>query len=112
VNPTARLDDALRARSPDFITLADVDALMAEHGDLRDGDRWGRWTYDASVNVLSIPAYGPTTLPYEVDLDRCGSELDAWGWAAHIGRKVWATDADVGALLRALSYWLDERAGQ
>jgi hypothetical protein len=112
MNPTDRLLRAMPLAEnglPRPVSLAELNTLAVEHADLRDGDRWERWTYSASLNVLTIPAYGPGAT-YEVDLDRCRSDLEAWRWVSHIAGKVWATDADVGALLRALKCWLNENA--
>lgn len=53
-------------------------------------------------NVLECEgAYAPGE-PYRIDLDRCRSEIEAHGWVWHIAGKTWATDADLGALVRAL----------
>lgn len=105
MNPTTRIEQA----GTGFMTAAQLDRIVSEHGDLRHGDRWGRWIYDAEHLVLSAPVYGPNN-PYEIDLERCCSDADAWGWVSHLAMKTWATDADVGAVARALRAWLGRLA--
>ena len=111
MNPDERVAQAVREKSrsagPELATinLADVGDILREESDLRDGDRWGRWTYMSDYRVLSIDAYGPGAT-YEVHMEPCRDEWEAFRCVAHIAGKTWATDADVGALARALRCWL------
>lgn len=103
-NPNERVDRALDRRArrsggplPRAISMAELEEVFGEHGDLRDGDRWGRWTYHAGPRVLCLEEKA-----YDVDLDRCRTAEEVYDWIVHIAGKVWATDADIGALVRAL----------
>ncbi len=82
-----------------FPTLAD---LSREHPEWleppRDGDRWGRWTYHAEAQVLAFVE----PWDYEVDLRSARTDAERWDWARHLAGKVWVTDEDLGALVRAL----------
>jgi hypothetical protein len=102
MNPQERVERAMAAvtagRPLGFSTLDELDTVCREHGAVRDGDRWGRWTWHAPSRVLSIDADGA----YEIDLDRCTSPMSDLDWILHLAGKTWATNADVGALVRAL----------
>ncbi|MDP2959664.1 MAG: hypothetical protein Q8N53_24890 [Longimicrobiales bacterium] len=65
----------------------------------RHGDTWGPWRYDADAQVL---IYGSGTVRYRVDLDRCRTSPETMAWVRQVAGNSWATDADLGALLRAI----------
>lgn len=104
-NPNERVEAALSALEDEHgcVDMADALPVIRQHGDVRDGDSWGRWTYRAEANVLEIRPFGrEAPYRYHVDLGRCETEADAWDWVRHVAAKRWATDADVGALFRGL----------
>ncbi len=100
-NPTTRIARALATAPERFLTLGQLEAVVRAEGDVRDGDRWGRWIYRPGTRALYIQPYGNGG-EYEVDLGRCRTPSDVLDWVSHISMKTWATDADVGALVRAL----------
>lgn len=101
-NPETRLARALDQRTTPFASAAELEALARLHGDLRDGDRWGAWVYRVQSSVLAFhpdPSRAPS---YEVDLARTPTRDAVLDWVFQVSAKPWATDADVGALVRAL----------
>ena len=68
---------------------------------ISDGQRWGRWVYRQETNILAIEhPTGPAV--YDIDLDRCGGQVEILDWIFHVSKKVWVTEEDLGHLVRAL----------
>lgn len=59
--------------------------------------KWGRWTFDPSDNTIEIRPRG-----YWFELSRLDSSTAVLDFIAQVSGKAWATNADVGALVRCL----------
>ena len=59
--------------------------------------RWGEWRY-VSRNLTLVHEHPR----YEVDLEDCRDSASTLDWIAQVSQKPWASDATVGALVRAL----------
>lgn len=69
-----------------------------------DGQTWGDWKYDKSRLVLELDRpdrYGGRDW-YEVDLERCDSGAAILDWVLQVAAKAWASEEDIGYLIRAL----------
>lgn len=72
---------------------------------MKDGTaRWGRWFYvsDQDTGVLHYRDDDGSE-PYEIDLATCDRGTEILDWILQIEGKNWASDADIGALIRAFS---------
>lgn len=102
MNPETRIARALEEQATPFASAAELEALARVHGDLRDGDRWGAWIYRAGPGVLDFQRDPPRGARFEVDLAQAMTPATVLDWLFRLSGKPWATDADVGALVRAL----------
>lgn len=66
-----------------------------------------QWVYERKINAVTLgdPATGGWI--YQVDLDRCRSAKEVIDWIGQISGKTWATDRDLGGLVRILDAVLD-----
>jgi len=58
---------------------------------------WGRW--HLNTDILSLEH---SVIDYGVDLRRCNSSAEILDWIIQISQKTWASNADIGNLVRAL----------
>jgi hypothetical protein len=61
---------------------------------------WGGWT--RAGDWLCYPAYGASRMPYHIGLDQLETPYGALDMIDHVGRKLWATDACLAGLVRAI----------
>lgn len=115
-NPKTRVDSALDQGGdvPNPVCLRDAVAAMERHGDLRDGDTWGRWTWNEHDRTLDYTAGIYAGAPYSVDvegiLDADDPDAEAWDWVRHVAAKRWDPPA-IRCLVEALSEVLRQRGG-
>lgn len=98
-NPDKRIRDEINRRGG-VVSMTELGAICRTHGAPRHGDKWGRWRFDARRRELVIRA--PGGAPYEIALDSCTTRTEVWDWVEHMAQKHWITNADLGALVRAL----------
>lgn len=72
----------------------------------RHGATWGRWTYDERALVLCYHDDAGRWL-YEIDLERIRDGAELLDWVAQVAGKRWASEADLGHLVRALGELAD-----
>lgn len=67
------------------------------------GKRWGRWQYNKEQLILDYldPRKGGKSR-YYVDLERCRTGAQILDWILQIAGKDWASNEDIGNLVRAL----------
>jgi hypothetical protein len=65
-----------------------------------DGERWGKWEFDAEGLVLKYGEDGRNE--YEVDLGSITSSAEMLEWIFQVSVKTWASREDIGNLVRAL----------
>ncbi|MBM2826472.1 MAG: hypothetical protein HW403_536 [Dehalococcoidia bacterium] len=65
------------------------------------GEAWGPWRYNR--DNLTLEFWRGQKLRYYVDLERCRNSAEILDWVAQVSDKSWASDADVGQLVRALN---------
>jgi len=58
---------------------------------------WGQWLLDKETLVLRHKE-----ILYEIYLDECKSSAQILDWIIQVSQKSWATDDDIGELVRAL----------
>jgi hypothetical protein len=64
--------------------------------------KWGPWAFDEKHLVVRHDEHH-----YEVPIGECRESAHALDWIAQVASKTWATDADVGSLVRAFDDLLD-----
>jgi hypothetical protein len=65
-----------------------------------DGERWGKWEFDAESLVLKYRENGRNE--YEVDLGNITSSAGMLDWIFEVSSKTWASREDIGNLVSAL----------
>jgi hypothetical protein len=65
-----------------------------------NGDRWGKWRFDAKLLDLVYEEDGREQ--YAVDLKDMDSSARMMDWVFQVNMKAWATREDVGNLIEAL----------
>lgn len=73
---------------------------------VKDGATWGRWRYDAHLQVLVHTGYPGG---YDIDLEEVHGAGDVGKWVLHLANKIWITPSDIGDLVGAIrdckGYW-------
>lgn len=64
---------------------------------------WGPWTLDPELLTLDHPLY-------QIDLETCTSSAEVLDWIMQVGHKVFADDATLAGLVRALNDCLRPQA--
>lgn len=59
------------------------------------------WRYEPSNHTLLL-LRSNGDFEYEIDLDECSTSAEVLDWIAQVAGKIWATDAVVADLVRAL----------
>lgn len=77
--------------------------------DTRPALSWGPWHLDQERLALTYFRRGERVL-YEVDLEGCVSAGEVLDWVAQVAGKGFASDRDLGQLVRALCDLLDPQA--
>lgn len=72
-----------------------------------DGDRWGKWEFDAESLVLKDRENGRNE--YEVDLESITSSAAMLECIFQVDIKTWLSREDIGNLIEALDNLLDPR---
>ena len=72
-----------------------------------DGQMWGRWVYRRANNTLLIEE--PVQDQYAVHLDPCTNQVEVLDWIVQVSSELWATENDIGHLVRAMEACLGIR---
>lgn len=94
-NPAERVEEALD--STRLICMADWLEADREHGDLRDGDSWGPWTWNETALALEYTGPPHQAAPYRVDVESIfeaeNPDAETWDWVRHVAAKRWKPPA-------------------
>lgn len=116
MNPHERVEAAMREEGDrtGVWTLDEVGRLDDEHGDLRDGDRWGPWVWNEDHLTLDYVGGRYAHRPYGVDVERIlnadDPDAEAWHWVRHVAGKRWDPPA-IRCLVLALREVLRQTRG-
>lgn len=73
-----------------------------------DGDRWGKWRFDAKGLSLVFEENGREQ--YAIDLTEMDSSAQMMDWIFQVNMKSWASRVDIGNLVEALDDLLRPQA--
>lgn len=68
--------------------------------------QFGGWSLDRRTLCLVLRDVNGDDL-YEIDLERCRTSAQLLDWVMQVAGKLWATDAVLAGLVRALDAYLD-----
>ena len=69
-----------------------------------------RWYVHAELLALYLGDPQTGAWAYEIDLERCRTSAQVLDWIMQVASKIWATDAVIAGLVRALNDVLDPQA--
>lgn len=113
-NPDTRVENAVDAPPGQPANGREILDAVEEHGDLRDGDSWGPWTWNDSAQTLDYSGPGYEGHPYGVDVEEIlhadDPDAEAWDWVRHVAEKRWDPPA-IRCLVLALRTVLRQLEG-
>jgi hypothetical protein len=70
---------------------------------------WGGWTLNPELRILELLSPHGNYV-YEIDLDTCTTSAEVLDWLCQVAGKVWADDAVLAGLVRAIDDVLHPQA--